>query len=103
MRDIDKEAQVEKRDRLVGEWLRAVEFGRGVGGLQDGTLTSVRIKMPRGDDPSALLILKGSDEDGDHVAFIGGTSIYTLMLKWRAQDGTGAVRWREDIPWSQRR
>ncbi len=102
MRDVDAEAKRAREDRRVGEWLRALGEGAGLEGLDDGALTEIRIRMPRGDDPSALLIVKATDSTGDWVAFVGGVGPSSLMRKWRADNGGPGLRWKVDVPWSQR-
>lgn len=102
VRDKEAEDRLARADRRAGEWLRALAEGRGVEGLQGGQLVSARIRMPRGDDPSALLVVKATDVEGDWVAFVGGTGPLSLMLKWRADAGSGGLRWRVDVPWGER-
>ena len=99
MRKQDDEAWLNKRNRRAGEWLAAIEVGRGVTGLTEGTLRDVRFKLPREEDPMVLMIVRADDATGKRVAFVGAGSMVGALLAWRKLDVREGLRWREDKPW----
>lgn len=102
MRDAREEAVQERRCRRVGEFLDAVGRGLDAVGLKNGTLTDIRIRLASEEEPSVLLIVRGYDEAGKHIAFIGAFSVVDALLAWRAKEGSKGMKWREDVPWSER-
>lgn len=102
MRNADLEARAAKAHRRVGEWLEALLLGSGLEGLGDAELTEVRFKMPTEVDPMVLMVVKATDDIGDHIAFVGAPSVEAALLAWRARDGLKGLSWRDDVPWSQR-
>lgn len=102
MRKIKSEADAERRAARVGAFLEALGDGLGVTGLEGGGLTSIQIRLPTEADPSVLLVLKATSGEGKRIAFVGALRISGAILAWRAKDAEGSLRWREDLPWSER-
>ncbi|MCK4627327.1 MAG: hypothetical protein KAV00_18590 [Phycisphaerae bacterium] len=100
MRNGELEQAWTKRVSAIGEFIEAVGNGRGTTGLPGGVVTRVTLRYPTEDRPEALVVVKVSAEDGDHVGFVGGLDIGTALLTWRAKDGVKGLKWREDRPWS---
>ena len=102
MRDIDREAAQDKRCRRVGEFLEKMDNGLELVGLDGGVLTEVRLRLPTEEEPSTLLIVKGWDVNGRHIAFLGGFSVVAVLLAWRARRENKGMAWKEDVPWGER-
>ncbi len=101
-RDTSAEARLATRNRRIGEWLEAVENGRGGQGIEDGVVTRVTIRLPTREDPEALLVVKVTAPDGDHIGFVGGLGVNEALLTWRARDASRGLKWRADVPWKER-
>lgn len=102
MRDIEEEAVQDRRCRRVGEFLDKLGRGMGAEGLANGVLTDIRIRLATEEEPSVLLIVRGWDERGKHIAFVGAFSVIDALLAWRAKREHKGLKWREDVPWSER-
>lgn len=99
VRSEEREQRDAKRNRAVGEWMEALEFGRGLEGLADGRLIDIRFRMPTDESPEVLLVVRAGVADKRYVAFIGGLDITQVILAWRKRDRGRGLRWREDTPW----
>lgn len=102
VRDAEREAKDQRRHERVGEFLDAVAAGRGAEGLTEGRVTAIRMRLPSEEDPSTLLIVKVSSEEGDSIAFVGAFSLCDAILAWRARSEKGTMQWRDDVPWAER-
>ena len=102
MRDAEEEQAHHKLLAKVGEWVMALGAGRGCEGAAGGVLTEFRVRMPREDEPMALLIVKVTGEDAKYIGFIGAPTAEAALLAWRARDGKGGLKWRVDLPWGER-
>lgn len=100
MRKRDDEEWLNKRNRRAGEWLAAIEAGRGVEGLVGGALRDVRFKLAQEEDPMVLMVVRASDVNGRKVAFVGAGSVCAALLAWRKLDAGVGLKWREDRPWA---
>lgn len=103
MRNVDAEASDEKRYVRIGEFVDRLGGRAGVESLEGGVLKSVRVRFPTEEDPSALLIVRASAEEGERIAFIGAYGCGDAILAWRAKDKAGRMKWREDVPWEDRK
>ncbi|MCK4626632.1 MAG: hypothetical protein KAV00_15040 [Phycisphaerae bacterium] len=103
MRKADAEARVNAANRRVGEFLQALTQGRGASGILEGRVTRVTVMMPSEDRPEALLVVKATGDLGDRVAFVGGLDVVQAILVWAAKDSSKGLKWREDLPWSERK
>lgn len=99
MRDVEREAVWGKRVAAIGEFIEALGSGRGVTGVDGGTLVRVTIRCPTKESPEALLVVKVSGTEGDKVGFVGALDVGTALLMWRARDGAAGLKWRPDRPW----
>lgn len=102
MRDSEKEAVEEKRNRRIGEFLSSLDQGGGVGTLEEGVLTGLTVRLPTELEPSALLVVKAMGAGGAVVAFVGAYRLSEAILAWRARSGADKMKWREDVPWKER-
>lgn len=100
MRAQEDEARLDKRNRRAGEWLAALEVGRGLAGLTDGALWDIRFKLPQEEDPMVLMVVRATDAAGKRVAFMGAGTVVGALLAWRKLDGGAGLKWREDKPWT---
>lgn len=99
MRNGQAEEREARRHRRIGEWVQAVDEGRGVEGLANGSIRWWRIRLPTEAEPMALLVVKAEDEVGEWVAFVGAPSATGALLAWRARDEVAGLRWRVDKAW----
>lgn len=102
MRKPGAEERLNKINRRVGELFDRVAQGGPVKGLEEGRLTRLQMRLPTETQPEALLIVKATSAQGDHIAFIGGLDIVQALLTWRAKVMGPGLPWREDIPWGER-
>lgn len=102
MRDAKKEAALQLRHERIGEFLEAVQEGRGAEGCEGGRVTGIRIRLPTEEDPSALVVVKVATETGSMIGFVGAYRVADAILAWRARCLAGTMKWREDVPWSER-
>lgn len=102
MRNIEEEAQEERRAVSLGTFIGRLGTGGGVEGLAEGVLTGFTVRMPTEEEPSALLVVKARTEAGKWVAFVGAYSLVDCMMAWRARERGAGLRWREDKPWGER-
>ena len=102
MRNAETEAATDRRNRRIGEFIEGLGQGVGLGGLEDGRVVSIRIRFPTEAEPTTLLVVRASAEVGPRIAFIGAFSAGDALLAWRARAGAAGMKWREDIPWSER-
>lgn len=102
MRDANKEAALERRHRRVGEFLESLGQIGGLGGLQEGALVDFRVRLPTEEEPAALLIVRAAGAEGRVIAFVGAYGVIDVLLAWRARSEVGRMKWREDVPWSER-
>lgn len=102
MRNADREAVWNKTNRRIGEWVEVLDWERELKGLEGGVMDSVFIRLPSEDRPEALLVLKAHVGEQRYVSFAGALTVGQALLTWRAKAmGTG-LKWREDVPWSER-
>lgn len=101
-RNSAREAQWMARCSRVGEWLEALDEGRGTEGVPAGVLTSIHVRMPTEDNPETLLVVKVEGSEGKVIGFVGAMGLAGAMLAWRAKDRTSGLKWREDLPYEQR-
>lgn len=102
MRAIDREAQWLKSMQRLGEFIDSLDQQAGRGVPEGTELTAFNVRFPTEARPEALLVLKSSGEKGSYVAFVGGLTVTQALLAWRAKYEANKVRWREDVPWSER-
>lgn len=67
-----------------------------------GELRSLRVRFPTEEEPSTLLIVRVSTEEGPMISFVGAFSLVDALLAWGARVKSGTMKWREDLPWEQR-
>ena len=101
-KDPDNGASLERRYRKVGEFIEGLAGVLAAKGVQGGALTGITVRMPTEEEPSALLVIRATGAKGKRVAFVGAYTLGDAFLAWRAQALAGSIKWREDIPWSQR-
>lgn len=102
MRSAEAEKRLNAVNRRVGELLDAVANGMEPKGLDEATLTRINIRLPTRDSPESLIVVKAVSEQGRHIAFVGGLDVVQAMLTWRAKEAGPGLKWREDVPWSER-
>lgn len=102
MRQVDAEARLAKIHRRVGELLDSVGERMPIKGLVNARITRINIRTQTETDPGVLLVIKATGEQGDHIAFVGGLDIIQALLSWRAKEAGPGLRWREDVPWTER-
>lgn len=102
MRNTDLEERTNRANRKVGEFVDALNYGRGAQGLASGVVTGFTVKMPREGAPETLVVVKAENEDGKFVAFTGALTLQQAILIWAAKDRGNGLKWREDVPWSER-
>lgn len=82
----------------VGECIALVDKASDENGLEDVVLDEVRVKLDADNRTSVLLIVKGHDDDGRLVAFIGGPDAETALYALGRKLASGGLSWREDRP-----
>lgn len=102
MRDVEAEAAAEKVQANVGRYIKQLEQGGGLGGLEGGVLTGFTVRMPTEADPGVLVVVKASGAEGPVVAFVGAYTLERALLAWKARNQAGRMKWREDVPYEQR-
>lgn len=102
MRNADMEARWARRLNNAAELLDSLLDGRGAKGIKGGVVTEVRLRLPTPDRVETLLVVKASDGVDGYIAFVGALNPVDALLTWRAKDGAGGLKWREDVPWTQR-
>lgn len=101
MRSVDREQEWAKRLARVGEWVEAIEDGRGAEGLEGAEVQEVRIKLNTREEGDTLIVVKATDGVRDFVAFVGALTASEALLTWRKRSMTTGLRWREDKPWGE--
>lgn len=101
MRSVDREREWAKRLARVGEWVEALEEGRGAEGLEGAHMQELRIKLNTREEGDTLIIAKATDGVKDYVAFVGALTATEALLTWRKRSMTTGLRWREDQPWQE--
>lgn len=99
VRNVERERAWDKRMVRIGLWIEALAYGSGTNGLPDGKLTGLTIRLPTGDRPETLIVIRACSGGQDYVAFCGALELSDALLTWRAKDGAKGVRWRVDEPW----
>lgn len=102
MRKQELERAWEKRVQAIGEFVEALDNGRGCGGLEEGLITSVQAHLERPDEAGVLLVIKARTGQGKFISFVGGRTLAEAVLTWRQKDMARRMKWREDTPWSSR-
>lgn len=102
MRDVKRETLEERRRERIGHVVESLAHGHGLGKLTDGHLTGFTVRMPTEEEPGALLVVRATDNDGKHIAFVGGYRVDDLFLAWEKRSQAGRMKWREDKPWQDR-
>lgn len=102
MRDVQSEEILGLRCRRVGEWLERLSTGVAPASLPEGRYDGFRVRLPTEQDPSTLLVVRASAKGEKWIAFVGAYTVADAVLAWRARDLEGTVKWREDVPWSER-
>lgn len=97
------EERENRRCRRAGELLASIDDGVEVIGLDRGVLTGFRVRLPTEEEPSVLLLVRASDERGKHIAFVGAYGVVDALLAWRARRTGDGLKWREDVPWKERK
>lgn len=92
--------QWEKRIRSLGLAVMEVERHQADGAAGGPELTELRYQLEADNRTSVLLILKARGENGGLVGFVGGSTLSDVLLSSAKKLRAGAVRWREDRPWS---
>lgn len=95
------EAAWQKRLVRVGEFLEAIEEGRGTEGLEDARVLEVRILTNQRDAGDTLLVIKAREGDQQYVAFVGARNVGEAILTWRQRAGKKGLKWRPDKPWGE--
>jgi len=101
-RNADAEERLNAINRRAGEWLAAVAEGRGCQGLTGAQVTDIRVRFPTRENPETLLVVKARTANEKYIGFVGGLDVVQALLTWRAKDGGKGLKWRVDIPWSER-
>lgn len=99
MRDVEEEAGQDRRQARIGEFVEAIERGRGLKGLPGGVVNEVRMLTNKREAGDALLVVKASAGGERWVAFVGARNVGEAMLTWRQKDRGKGLRWRKDKPW----
>lgn len=99
MRNKDREAEQEKQNGRVGEFIESLRWGQGCRGLEGGIVTGLNIRMPTDANPEALVVVKVEAAGEAYVGFVGALTLHQALLTWRAKDGSGGLKWRVDEPW----
>lgn len=102
MRDADREKAEARESVRIGEFVKAIDEGAWVSGLEEGVLTGFSVRLPTEIEPSTLLVLKADAEGVGFVAFVGAYSLGDALLAWRARAAAGKMKWRENVPWGER-
>lgn len=102
MRDVKAEERENGRLRRIGEFLAQLDEGGSPSGLKRGMIMDFRVRLRSEEEPSVLLIVRAEDGSGKHIAFVGAFSVADVLLAWRAREGAAGLKWREDVPWSQK-
>lgn len=102
MRAVDREAAWLKGIQRLGEFVESLGADPGQGVPEGTRLVGFNVKLATAEQPEVLIILKASGESGAYVAFAGGLTLPQALLGWRARHLADGVKWREDVPWSQR-
>lgn len=102
MRNATVEQRYYKRLQSVGEFLEGLGAGLGCKGLVGGVLQDVRIRLGTAEDPGVLLIVRATDGADQVVGFCGGSSVTEALLAWRQKDSAVGLKWRPNVPWSER-
>lgn len=97
----DRGEEWDKRVRAVGFALLRLERHAVGGQAEDVELTEVRFKLDADNRTSVLGILKGVRDGASLVGFVGGPDLTSTVLSAGKKLAAGAVRWREDRPWSR--
>lgn len=103
MRDVDQEQVQEKRARRIGEFIDQLGSGVGVRDLPGGVLTAYKVRFPTEEEPNALVIVRARTREGLWIAFVGAYGLGDAVLAWRARQAGKGMRWREDVPYDERK
>lgn len=82
--------------------IAAIGGGLGLGGLADGVLTGLSVRMPTEMEPGLLLVVRATTPNGKRIAFIGAYNLGDALLAWGKRSRAGRMKWREDLPWQER-
>ena len=102
MRDADREEALSKRHRRIGEFVDALPDWEAWERPRTTGLVSLKVRFPTEEDPSALLVVRSTTEEGGLICFVGAYSLGDALLALRAKLLKGSAKWREDVPWSER-
>lgn len=86
--------------RAVGVALQRVTRHTHEGAAEGPTVYEVRFKLEADNRTSVLVIVKAHGQDHELIAFMGGPDLPTAVLALGKKLAGGAVKWREDLPWS---
>lgn len=78
---------------------RHVEGGPGEGPV----LTDLRFNLEADNRTSVLIVVKARGPAGGLIGFVGGPDLGTAVLSLAKKLSRGALKWREDLPWEERR
>ena len=99
MRDAELDKLWMKKLTAVAHMVMAIDAGAGCKGLEEGRLTSIKFLLPSQERGDCLLVIKAVDEHGDHVGFVGGPDVATILLTWRKKEAAQGLTYREDAPY----
>lgn len=102
MRNADREAIWDRQVVNLGNFVKRLVAGGGLGGLEDGVLDRISIKVGGPDDPGVLCVLKATRGGESYVAFVGGRDVEQMVYTWAERDRAGKLKWTEDVPWEER-
>lgn len=99
-RKMDGDGEWEKKLRALGLAVMRLQMWAEEGEDRTNVLQSLRFKLDADGGTGVLLIMKGVDESGQRIAFVGGLDLSTTVLAAARALRADVVRWREDKPWS---